>query len=141
MVDERDDFLRQGFVSKGTVFACPACLSPSTERVPHSEYKHVFFLIRAPRKCRVCGVYFQTPCNVLLCGLTVLIALSFTVAAAGWYAYPGVSDLLHTEVTGHTIINLVLGIGGALGFAWMALVGIRTAKYSMWYRRTIRGGA
>lgn len=81
-------------MSKHTCPHCPTCLSSDTRLARKGEKPKIVFVIKAWRRCNVCGGVFQPPSSLLLCMMVAIGFIAVGVGVIATHILPVVTDLI-----------------------------------------------
>lgn len=120
---------------------CPECRSAEVKPAAREQYQDAFFLLLRPHACTACGVVFPRPTNPAVCAVVAITAAALGVLAL----IQDVVSPLRAFVGGFSIagnlppvLRVAVGIMAAVGFACIAYIAGRAARYSAWYRRHVQ---
>jgi len=88
---------------------CPICGSDETEMLPR-RLRTDEFMIRAPIRCRMCGIAFSPPSGIATRILTLLVALVFGIGVVFMYLIPSVRELWRGDATLGNFVSLAIAL-------------------------------
>jgi len=115
---------------------CPSCGSTNVRVIPRSRRPDVWFTIKAPRECNVCGTAFTPAAGIPLSILTIVVGVFFVGGVFFYYVVIPVMDVYSQGLSFRRLVALGGGMLTVCVFSLITYIGWRNLQETMTIRHT-----